>query len=106
MDMSLKDPNWGKNISMKVKNPPIKGRKPSEKEFHKSLGLKNKPKERHNIEKIKERKRLPPPKWGQTFGHGNYSPTKMSMIDESQSKDFSKLEKNSSFISEEIFQKE
>lgn len=60
--MSSKDPNWGKNISTSVRNPPIKGRKPGEREFHKSLGIKNKPKERHNIEKVETRTRLPPPK--------------------------------------------
>jgi len=61
-DMSLKDPNWGKNINGRQIEPAVKGRKPTEKEFAKSLGLRGHPKERHNIEKVLDRKRLPPPR--------------------------------------------
>lgn len=52
MDMSHRDPNWGKNISYQMSSPMKKGRRPTSKEFNRSLGLKTKPKERHHIEKV------------------------------------------------------
>jgi len=69
--MSQKDPNWGKNITGKGKNPPIKGKKPNMQDFQQSLGLNHQPKERFNIEKVQVRKRVPPPRFGETFGLGN-----------------------------------
>lgn len=52
MDMSHRDPNWGKNINQQTTNPIKKGRRPTSKEFNQSLGMRTKPKERHNIEKV------------------------------------------------------
>lgn len=86
MDLSSKDPNWGKNITYDQKNPPLKGKKPAEKDFRRSLGQ-IKPKARHNIEKVEHKTRLPPAKYGEVMGHGNYSPSKISVIDESHSKE-------------------
>jgi len=70
-DMTQKDPNWGKNITGKGLNPPIKGKKPNMQDFQLSLGLNHNPKERMNIEKVFVRKRMPPPRIGETFGLGN-----------------------------------
>lgn len=103
LDMSHRDPNWGKNIAYQPTHPLKKGRRPTSKEFNKSLGLRSKPKERHHIEKVYDRKRLPPAKYGKIYN--NYSPGKMSKIEESYSKEISAIEKDSSFISEEIFDK-
>lgn len=52
LDMSHRDPNWGKNIAQQPTHPLKKGRRPTSKEFNKSLGLRSKPKERHHIEKV------------------------------------------------------
>lgn len=97
--MSLKDPNWGKNIISKHKTPALKGSKPNPTQFQHSLGLNHYPKERHNIEKVFVRKRLPPPKFGQTYGHGNYSPGKPGIVDDSFSKEISRVDKDS-FLSD------
>lgn len=59
--------------------------------------------ERQHIEKVYDRKRLPPAKYGKIYS--NYSPGKFSRIEESYSKEISKIEKDSSFISEEMFEK-